>query len=74
MLASEMWMLWHVIHGHDKWCLLLSKASASAGGKESEGIRGLTGGKTGNFKDLTGAITGNLDDVGLGQKTRDPSS
>ena len=33
------------------------------GGKESEGLGGLTGGKTGN-----------MEDIGLGQKTGDPSS
>ena len=44
------------------------------GGKESEGLGGLTGGKTGGFKDLTGSETGNMEDIGLGQKTGDPSS
>ena len=44
------------------------------GGKESEGLGGLTGGKTGDFKDLTGSETGNMEDIGLGQKTGDPSS
>lgn len=44
------------------------------GGKESEGLGGLTGGKTGSFKDLTGSETGNMEDIGLGQKTGDPSS
>ena len=44
------------------------------GGKESEGLGGLTGGKTGGVKDLTGSETGNMEDIGLGQKTGDPSS
>ena len=48
--------------------------SWSPGGKESEGLGGLTGGKTGGLKDLTGSETGNMEDIGLGQKTGDPSS
>ena len=72
--TGELKVLRYELHGHGQWCLLLSKASASAGGKESEGFSGLTGGKTGNVKDLTGSKTGNMEDIGLGQKTGDPSS
>jgi len=46
----------------------------TAGGKESEGFSGLTGGKTGDFKDLTGSKTGNMEDIGLGEKTGNPDA
>ena len=74
LAAGKVKMLRYEMHGHGPWCLLLSTTSVSAGGKESEGFSGLTGGKTGNVTDLTGAKTGNMEDIGLGQKTGDPSS